>query len=162
MKLFASVLWQLCHRYCKYNFRSWVILTGAGNSFIKICMCTHMQLHTCTFHSSYILRWEKWPGEKIPISLGEPHSGLLQERLLSPDDVTYSAWDSFILHEGTLSSKVVDTLACSFPRVILLSKGNPVAWFPMTEIIKPRICYYLSQFLLIFSQSSKCHIQCSI
>lgn len=163
MKLFASVLWQLLHRYCKYSSRSWGILIGAGSSFIKLYVCTHMQLHTYTFHSSCILRREKWHGDKSQFPQESPIL-VSPRRLLSPDAVTSSAWDSFILHEGPLP-KVVDTLPCSFPQVILLPKGNPVAWFPMTEIVKPRICNYLSQLLFIFSQSaasSKSRIHCSI
>lgn len=165
MKLFASVLWQqLFNIYCEYSSRPWVILTGTGNSLIKIYMCTHMQLHTCIFHSNCRLRWEKWPGEKSQFLLESPV--VVSRRNCSALMVSPSQLGIVPAYLRALCPvKAADASPCSFPWAIFLPKGNPVAWFPVTEIIKPRICNYLSQLFLNFSWSatrSKCRIQCSI
>ena len=128
----------------------------------------YVHTHTVVYvHLPFLLQLEvrEMTRRKIPISFGEPNPGLLRRNysplMLSPSQLGIASSDMRAL----CPVKVVDALPCSFPWVILLPKGNPVAWFPVTEIIKPRIYNYLSQLLLLFSRSatsSKCRLQCSI
>jgi len=77
-------------------------------------------------HLPFLLQLEvrEMSRQIIAVSIGEPNAGLLQEKLLIPDAITFSSWDIFIIYEGFLPSQSRRHFTLLFPTSDFAAKGK--------------------------------------